>query len=87
MQNCWCRGCGRLPLESPRSYCATDTADLHAAVCEVARMHPRAPLLLAGFSIGALLVTKYLADLERGVYEPGEPLGWSAPCFAPARMQ
>ena len=63
-----CRGCGGLPLESPRAYSATDTGDLHAAACKLRRLYPDAPLLLAGFSIGAMLVTKYLADLERGEY-------------------
>lgn len=57
-----------MPLESPRTYSATETGDLHAAACEVRRLYPDAPLLLAGFSIGAMLVTKYLADLEREDY-------------------
>ena len=67
-----CRGCGGLPLESPRPYSALDTADLHAAVCHVQRLYPAAPLLLAGFSMGAMLVTKYLSEIETGVHKLGE---------------
>ncbi|BDA49595.1 Phospholipase ABHD3 [Coccomyxa sp. Obi] len=60
------RGCGDLPLEAPMVYSAVDTSDIHAAVLHIQRIFPEAPLLLAGFSLGAMLVTKYLADIESG---------------------
>ena len=65
-----CRGCGDLPLEAPMIYSAVDTSDIHAAVLHIQRIYPEAPLLLAGFSLGAMLVTKYLADIESGSLQP-----------------
>ena len=56
------RGCGGLSLESPRVYSANDTGDLQVAVAGLRTMYPDAPILLAGFSMGALLVTKFLAE-------------------------
>ena len=40
-------------------------------MCHVQRLYPAAPLLLAGFSMGAMLVTKYLSDIETGVHKLG----------------
>ena len=56
------RGCGGLSLESPRVYSANDTGDLQVAVAGLRTMYPDAPIMLAGFSMGALLVTKFLAE-------------------------
>ncbi|KAK9904886.1 hypothetical protein WJX75_004869 [Coccomyxa subellipsoidea] len=64
------RGCGDLPLESPMIYSAVDTSDLHAAVERVRQDYPDAPIFLAGFSLGAMLVTKYLADIKSGKLQP-----------------
>lgn len=69
------RGCGDLPLEAPMVYSAVDTSDIHAAVLHIQRMYPEAPLLLAGFSLGAMLVTKYLADIESGALQPADGAG------------
>ncbi len=55
-------------------YSAVDTADVHAAVERVRQSYPDAPLLLAGFSLGAMLVTKYLADIESGRVQPAGAL-------------
>lgn len=64
------RGCGDLSLEAPVIYSAVDTSDMHAAVLHIQRIYPEAPLFLAGFSLGAMLVTKYLADTESGALQP-----------------
>lgn len=61
------RGCGGLPLKSSRVYSAMDTSDVHAAVCHIERLYPNAPIMLAGYSLGAMLLTKYIAEL------PSEP--------------
>ena len=57
-----CRGCGGLKLESPRPYSQLDTDDVHTAIAGLRKMYPDAPILLAGFSMGAMLVTRYLAE-------------------------
>ena len=57
-----CRGCGGLKLESPRPYSQLDTDDVQTAIAGLRKMYPDAPILLAGFSMGAMLVTKYLAE-------------------------
>lgn len=51
-------------------YSAVDTSDVHAAVLHIQRKFPEAPISLAGFSLGAMLVTKYLADIESGTLQP-----------------
>lgn len=55
-------------------YSAVDTSDLHAAVERVQQDYPDAPIFLAGFSLGAMLVTKYLADIMSGKLQPAGPL-------------
>ena len=70
------RGCGGLSLESPRVYSATDTGDLQVAVDGLRTMYPDAPILLAGFSLGALLVTKYLAEAASSTAASGRV--WSS---------
>ena len=70
------RGCGGLSLESPRVYSATDTGDLQVAVAGLRTMYPDAPILLAGFSLGALLVTKYLAQAASSTAASGRV--WSS---------
>ena len=57
-----CRGCGGLKLASPRPYSQLDTDDVQTAIAGLRKMYPDAPILLAGFSMGAMLVTKYLAE-------------------------
>lgn len=57
-----CRGCGGLKLESSRPYSQLDTDDVQTAIAGLRNMYPDAPILLAGFSLGAMLVTKYLAE-------------------------
>lgn len=57
------RGCGGLPLATPRGYNGAYTGDLRAVVQTISgRLAPDAPLLLVGNSLGANLVAKYLGE-------------------------
>eukprot|EP00762_Andalucia_godoyi_P004403 ANDGO_08144.mRNA.1 Abhydrolase domain-containing protein len=56
------RGCGGLSFTSPRSYCAADTADVRLGIEEVCRKYPDAPKAIVGFSLGSILLLKYLAE-------------------------
>ena len=69
-----CRGCGGLKLESPRSYSMLDTHDVQIAIAGLRNMYPDAPILLAGFSMGAMLVTKYLAEANAASSASGRTL-------------
>jgi abhydrolase domain-containing protein 1/3 len=71
------RGCNGLPLTSPRGYAATLTPDVHVAVEAVrARLPPGTPLLTVGYSLGGILLTKYLAELCLGLHAtPDGPSG------------
>ena len=60
-----------LPMTSPRCYSAAFTDDVHQAVCELQRRFPGAPIVAAGYSLGAMLLTKYLAEADSGHW-PGE---------------
>jgi pimeloyl-ACP methyl ester carboxylesterase len=64
------RGCGGVPLDSPATFSAAFTGDAHFAADELQRRRfPGAPLLLAGFSMGALQAAKLLAELGAGERE------------------
>ena len=58
-------------MTSPRCYSAAFTDDVHQAVCELRRRFPAAPIVAAGYSLGAMLLTKYLAEADSGHW-PGE---------------
>ena len=57
-----------LPLTSGHPYNATYTGDAHLAVEAVHTRFPAAPLYAAGFSLGAVILTKYLAEADQGQY-------------------
>ena len=57
-----CRGCGGLTLQSPKVYNLVETGDVRLVVAGLRGMYPDAPILLAGFSMGAMLATKFLAE-------------------------
>ena len=67
-----CRGCGGLKLESPRPYSQLDTDDVQTAIAGLRNMYPDAPILLAGYSMGAMLVAKYLAEARNNGASGGE---------------
>ncbi|KZT68995.1 AB-hydrolase YheT [Daedalea quercina L-15889] len=56
------RGCAGVPLTSPQLYSAGHTDDIRVAVMHIANRYPRARLLGIGFSLGANVLTRYLAE-------------------------
>lgn len=62
------RGCNGLPLTSARGYNAIITADVHVAVQSIHSRFPDAPLMAAGYSLGSVLLAKYLAEADNGLY-------------------
>ncbi|KAJ7285054.1 AB-hydrolase YheT [Mycena rebaudengoi] len=56
------RGCSGVPLTSQKFYTAAQTDDLRQALIFVSKLYPKAPLLGLGFSIGANVMIRYLAE-------------------------
>jgi predicted alpha/beta-fold hydrolase len=57
------RGCGGVPLSTPRGYNGAFTGDLRCVVQSIqARLAPNVPIFLVGHSLGANLVAKYLGE-------------------------
>ncbi|TCD69713.1 hypothetical protein EIP91_006480 [Steccherinum ochraceum] len=56
------RGCAGVPLTSPRLYSAGTTDDIRTALMYISATYPKAPLLGVGFSLGANVLTRYLAE-------------------------
>jgi hypothetical protein len=56
------RGCAGVPLTSPQLYSAGHTEDLRVALLYITHTYPNAPLLGIGFSLGANVLTRYLAE-------------------------
>ncbi|KAJ6619806.1 AB-hydrolase YheT [Mycena sp. CBHHK59/15] len=56
------RGCSGVPITSPKFYTAAQTDDLRQALTYITKMYPKAPLLGLGFSIGANVMIRYLAE-------------------------
>jgi len=61
------RGCADSELKTPRGYSAAFTDDVRAVVDHVAAMLPEAPLIGAGFSLGANILTKYMGEMGADV--------------------
>ena len=73
------RGCAGLELTSPTLYCASFTDDVHLAVEEVHHQFPHARLFAAGYSLGSLILCKYLAEAANGTWKAtGTITSWSA---------
>ena len=51
-----------MPLTSPQFYGLSHTDDLRQAIYYIAQRHPNAPLLGIGFSLGANILTRYIAE-------------------------
>ncbi|KAF8064616.1 ABHD1 [Scenedesmus sp. PABB004] len=62
------RGCNGLALTSARGYNAINTGDVHVAVASIRSRFPAAPLLAVGYSLGSVLLAKYLAEADNGLY-------------------
>lgn len=56
------RGCAGVPLTTPYLYSAGHTDDLRQALIYLSHIYPNAPLLGLGFSLGAGVLTKFLAQ-------------------------
>ncbi|KAA1471193.1 AB-hydrolase YheT [Dentipellis sp. KUC8613] len=56
------RGCAGVPLTSPQLYSAGHTDDIRQAVWYISHLYPKAPLLGVGFSLGANVLARYLAQ-------------------------
>jgi len=59
------RGLCGVPMLTPRPYNAGYTEDLREAINSLHERFPNAPLMLAGFSLGANLVSRYVCE-EKG---------------------
>ena len=51
-----------VPVTSPQLYSALHTEDIRVAIMFIADMYPRAPLIGVGFSLGANVLTRYMAE-------------------------
>ena len=66
------RGCGGLRLTSARPYGASFTADISRAAQQARREFPLASSLVAvGFSLGAIILSKYLGEQDAGYWHHG----------------
>eukprot|EP00798_Chlamydomonas_sp_ICE-L_P014332 gene14332-20321_t len=61
------RGCNGLPLSTGRGYSAIMTPDLRLAIDSVQARFPTAPICAVGYSLGALAMTKYVSEADRGL--------------------
>ena len=51
-----------MPLTTPQFYGFSDTDDFRQAMFYIAQFYPHAPLLGLGFSLGANILTRYVAE-------------------------
>jgi abhydrolase domain-containing protein 1/3 len=58
------RGCNGLPLTSGRGYAATMTGDVYLAISSIRALYSKAPLFAVGYSLGGVILTKYLAESD-----------------------
>ena len=56
------RGCGDEPNRAPRFYHSGETSDLEMALARLKAEHPKAPVLLAGVSLGGNVLLKFLGE-------------------------
>ncbi|KAJ2746805.1 hypothetical protein GGI20_001036 [Coemansia sp. BCRC 34301] len=56
------RGCGGVALTSPKMYHATHTDDIRVTMSLLSQNYPAATLSCVAFSLGALMLTRYLAE-------------------------
>jgi len=56
------RGCAGVPLTTPQLYSSCHTDDIRQALLYISHRYPRALLLGLGFSLGANVLTRYVAE-------------------------
>ncbi|KAI0798050.1 AB-hydrolase YheT [Abortiporus biennis] len=56
------RGCAGVPMTSPQLYSGGHTDDIRVSLMYIAKKYPQAPLHGIGFSLGANVLTRYLAQ-------------------------
>jgi predicted alpha/beta-fold hydrolase len=66
------RGCGGVPLTTPKIFCQADTADVYVSVREIRSQFPQAAIFAIGFSLGGYTLNKYLGQVDTAVYGPGQ---------------
>ncbi|KAL1739432.1 Alpha/Beta hydrolase protein [Schizophyllum fasciatum] len=59
---CNFRGCAGIPITSPRLYSSGATDDFRQELAYIRSLYPDAPLIGLGFSLGANVLTRYLAE-------------------------
>lgn len=69
---CCGRGCGGVPLTTPKIFCQADTSDIYLSVREIRSQFPQAPIFAIGFSLGGYTLNKYLGQVDTAVYGPGQ---------------
>ncbi|XP_078584429.1 protein ABHD1-like [Branchiostoma floridae x Branchiostoma japonicum] len=55
------RGSNGVKIKSNRLYCAADSEDLQLVVSHIKKLHPDAPLMAVGCSMGGMILFNYLA--------------------------
>ncbi|SOV03803.1 related to putative acyltransferase [Ustilago sp. UG-2017a] len=56
------RGCANVPVTSPQLYSALKIADIRSALLLITKLYPNSPLVGIGFSLGANVLGRYLAE-------------------------
>lgn len=56
------RGRGGMKLKTPRLYCATNYEDYELAIDHIKNKNPKSTIVATGFSMGAMVLCRYLAD-------------------------
>ncbi|KAF5311736.1 hypothetical protein D9758_018943 [Tetrapyrgos nigripes] len=56
------RGCACVPITSQHLYTAGNTEDLRIALLYISQQYPKAPLFGMGFSLGANVMVRYMAE-------------------------
>ncbi|KAK9843809.1 hypothetical protein WJX81_007172 [Elliptochloris bilobata] len=77
------RGAGGVPLTSCHVSSAAFTGDIHLALQFLSGLFPGAPLLACGYSMGGLMLTKYLAEADSGEWGGGARLAAAAVVSSP----
>lgn len=56
------RGRGGHAITTPKTYCAANGDDLNEVLCHIKSLHPKAPVMAVGVSLGGILLSNYLSQ-------------------------